>query len=234
MIFYDKDEDGSSTPQYISLAKQVSEGVLKKAKNNKNAMTFRVGAVNCHSGEATRFCQRKLGLEVELPVFATVINGSLKIISDANTLRNAKNMHDHTADALLKIEGLVVNVNNMQHIKSRMLSTSPTPGHPSIAIVLFTDKYETSSLYASLAYRHRHDGFAAFGESRGSNAQLGKQFGVEKYPTLVALVGSEKTVEKYPGKSLDLESLSNWVTSVKNKHFKSQSSGSDNRKRSRA
>mmetsp|Transcript_135 Transcript_135/g.306 ORF Transcript_135/g.306 Transcript_135/m.306 type:complete len:332 (-) Transcript_135:154-1149(-) len=223
MLFYDRDsfEHDATTKSYVSQAKQISEGVLKKAKNVKNGMIFKVGAVDCSGGSAAdQFCQKKLGEDVELPAFATVLNGSVNVITDKAALRTAKKLHDHTTDALLKIEGLIVNVNSVQHIQSRLLASSPAPGHPSIAILLFTDKYETSPLYASLAYRHRHDGFAAFGESRGGNLQLGKRFGVKKYPMLVAFVGSAEKVVQYDGGSLDLESLSEWLEGLSKKHFK--------------
>lgn len=186
LLFYDKNnERDRQTEKYVSLAKQLSEVVLKKAKNNKNGMVFKIGAIDC-SGDAMKFCQKKLGKTSDLPSFATVLNGSVNAISDTDALQNAKNLHDHMTDSLVKIEGLIVNVNSVQHIQSRMLSTSPAPGHPNIAILLLTDKYETSSLYASLAYRHRQDGFAAFGESRAKNLEMAKKFGVKKYPQLIA------------------------------------------------
>ena len=225
ILFYDKDafDEDTTTKKYVSLAKKVSEGVLKKAKNVKNNMIFKVGAVDCN-GDVLRFCKQKLGKGVEVPSFATVFNGSVNVVTDEDVLWNAKKLHDHTIDSLLKIEGLVVNVNSLQHVQQRLLNSSPTPGHPSIAILLLTDKYETSSLYASLAYRHRHDGFAAFGESRGSNLQLAKQFSVKKYPQLVALIGSEENVEQYDGTSFDSASLDKWIDGLYWKHFKKSSS----------
>lgn len=235
MLFYDKDkyEQDEKSNRYVAQAKQLSEGLLKKAKNVKNGMIFKVGAVDC-SGDAFKFCQWKLGKDIELPVFATVLNGRVDVVTDDSALRSAKKLHDYTTDSLLKIEGLIVNVNSVQHIQSRLLASSPTAGHPSIAIVLFTDKYETSPLYASLAYRHRQDGFAAFGESRGKNQQLAKQFSVKKYPLLVACIGNEEKVERYDGTSLDSESLSKWLNGLSKKYFKSQSRNDSRRKAERA
>jgi hypothetical protein len=154
------------------------------------------------------------------------------VVTDDAALRSAKKLHDHTTDSLLKIEGLVINVNSVEHIRSRLLaSSSATPGQPSIAIMLFSDKYETSPIYASLSYRHRSDSFAGFGESRGSNLQLAKQFAVKKYPTLVALIGNVDKVEQYSGTSFDLESLSKWLDGLSKKHFKSQSRTTDSRRK---
>lgn len=228
LFFYDKNnQNDRKTDKYISLAKQLAEVVLKKAKNSKNGMVFKIGAIDC-SGDAMKFCKKKLGKSSDVPSFATVLNGSVNAISDADVLQNAKNLHDHMTDSLVKIDGLIVNVNSVQHIQSRMLSSSPTPGHPNIAILLLTDKYETSSLYASLAYRHRQDGFAAFGESRAKNLEMAKKFGVKKYPQLIALIGSEDKIERYESEALDGESLSKWLGKLSNKHFKK-----DNRRRNR-
>lgn len=227
ILFYDRDmfEQDSTTKQYMAQAKQLSEIVLQKAKNVKNGMIFKVGAVDCN-GDALRFCQSKLGKGVKLPAFATVLNGSVSVVSDDGVLQSAKKLHDHTTDSLLKIEGLILNVNSVQHIQSRLFASSPAPGHPSIAILLFTDKYATSPLYASLAYRHRQDGFVAFGESRGKNMELGKRFSVTNFPTLVALISGVEKVERYSGASLDLESLSSWLNGLSKKYFRSQSSSS--------
>jgi len=249
LLFYDNNshqKDGT-TKQYVSQAKQLSEGVLKKAKGSKNGMLFKVGAVDCSNGsnnEALKFCQSKLGKGVKLPAFATVLNGSVDVVTDNSALQSAKKLHDHATSSLLQMDGLIINVNSMQHIQSRLLSSSPSSAvdHPPVAIVLFTDKYETSPLYASLAYRHRRDGFAAFGESRGKNLNLGREFSIKKYPTLVAIVvvsnttteeKEENRVERYDGASLDLESLSNWVNGLSKKYFKSSDSrnGGNNRKR---
>ncbi|KAL7447149.1 hypothetical protein ACHAXM_010586 [Skeletonema potamos] len=220
LLFYDKNnqQDGK-TEKYASLAKQLSEVVLKKAKNAKNGMVFKVGAIDC-SGDSMTFCQKKLGKNNDLPSFATVLNGSVNAVTDAEVLNNAKSLHDHTTDSLIKLEGLIVNVNSVQHVQSRMLASSATPGHPNISILLLTDKYETSPIYASLAYRHRQDGFAAFGESRAKNLELAKKFKVKKYPQLIALIGSEDKVERYESEAMDGESLSKWLDKLSNKYFK--------------
>jgi len=223
LLFYDKDkaQRDRTTKQYVSLAKELSEVVLKKAKHVKNGVIFKVGAVDC-SGKSLQFCQSKLDTQgLDLPVFATVLSGTVGIVDD-NT--NTKTLHEYATRALLK-EGSIVNINSVQHIQSRLLAYSPTPGHPTVAIMLLSEKYEPSPLYASLAYRHRADGFASFGESRGKNLQLGRQFSVKTYPLLVALFGNEEKMERferYNGSSMDSESLSIWLNGLTKKHFKSQ------------
>lgn len=239
LLFYDKNvfDSDSTTKKYVSLAKDISSGVLKKAKNNKNEMTFKVGAMDCSDDNALQFCKSKIGKGVDLPAYATVFNGSVNVVTDEDALQNAKKLHDHTTSSLLSIDGLIININSPQHIQQRLLASSPRPGHPSISILLLTDKYETSPLYASLAYKHRMDGFGAFGESRGNNLQLAKQYSLKKYPMLMALISNDEVAErthivKYDGKSMDSESLSKWLNGLTKKHFKQRSS--DSRRRSRS
>merc|ERR1711982_224787 len=223
MLFYNREaaEGDHETQRLVQLAKQLSRKVLEKAKGAKNGMVFKIGAVDCSGDAALKFCQSKVGKETLLPSFATVLNGSIDVVNDKKALLQTKKLHDYVTDKLLNIDNLIVNCNSMEHIKTRLLGALPTRGHPNIAIMLFTNKHETSPLYASLAYRHRHDGFVAFGESRGSNLVLGKKFGVKKYPMLLALINDERTAEKYEG-SLNGESLSSWLDSLSMKHMKSQ------------
>ena len=231
ILFYDVQMSG--TQEYISTAKELSEGLLRKAKS-KNSMVFKVGAVDC-STQNKHFCKTKLGKRpegdgVNLPRFATVFNGKVQAIA-ASKSASAKTLHDHTTSALQRIDGLVLNINSMKHVKERLLSASGTPGHPTVSILLLTDKYETPPIYTSLSYKHRFDGFVGFGESKRSNAELAKQFDVTEYPTLLALVGSTPLVDTYSGKSFDLESLSKWIDGLSKKHFKKSTSSSGNRKK---
>lgn len=235
ILFYHQDnwvKQDHTTKQYFSHAKELSEGLLKKANNNRNEMTFKVGAIDCsgNRGEIIQFCHSKLsqhteGTGVAFPRFATVLNGDVRFVEDDGALQSAKNLYDHTTNTLIQHEGLIVNVNSVAHIKNRLLAYSPTSGHPCVAILLLTDKFSTSPLYASLAYRHRHDGFAGFGESRGKNEKLAKHYTVEKYPFLVALIGDDAKVEAYTGKSFDSASISNWLNMMAKSYFQSESKG---------
>lgn len=243
ILFYHHDmytDQDVKTRQYVSMARELSEGLLKKAKNKKNEMIFKVGAIDCSGdrGEAMKFCHSKIsqnGKGVAFPVFATVLNGDVRVITEDGALQNARTLHDRTTYSLLKIEGLVVNVDSAEDVQSRLLASSPTPGHPCIAILLLTDKSKTSPLYASLAYRHRQDGFAAFGEIRGNNLQLrNKQFSVEEYPLLLALIGNDEKVEKYNGALSDSESISNWLNGLAKRYFKSKSKRDSRRTTQRA
>lgn len=226
VLFFDADhsDDPSEkgpTGRYITMAKQISEKQLMKTKGKVDLVMYKVGAVDCAGGsEATQFCITQLGEHAEIPSFATVINGSVNPVSDARALRSAKTLHEHAKKALASTDGLVINVNAKAHIQQRLLSSSPSrPGRPAVAILLFTDKYETSPLYASLAYRHRGDGFAGFGESRGKNIVLGREYKVKKYPTLVAIVGDVGKVETYNGNGFEAADLTKWINKLEQKHF---------------
>jgi hypothetical protein len=232
LILFFHDEmysDDGKTRQYVSMARHLSEGLLKKAKNEKNDMIFRVGAVDCSGdrGKAMTFCHSKLspdGKGVEFPVFTTVLNGDVRIIKDGAALQSAKTLHDRTTKSLLGIEGLIINVSSAQDVESSLLAYSPTPGHPGISILLLTDKSKTSPLYASLAYRHRQDGFAAFCESRGNTFEFrNKKFSQEDYPVLLALIGDYERVEKYSGRSFDSKGISKWLNDLARRYFKSES-----------
>jgi hypothetical protein len=88
------------------------------------------------------------------------------------------------------------------------------------AVVLLTDKYETSALLYSLAYKYRSN--FVFGESRAKNLAMSKEFGLKKYPLIVALVPKGKGNESYSDQfdllrySGDLQSdaISAWLDQI--------------------
>lgn len=89
------------------------------------------------------------------------------------------------------------NINNGPQIDERLLSKSSSwfQSKPPAAVLLLTDKYQTSSMYYSLVYTFRND--FIMGESRAKNLALSKQFGVKKYPTLLAFVPQGIGDERY-------------------------------------
>jgi hypothetical protein len=224
IYFYDKNNVSRdpTTKEYVAVAKQLSNTLLRKAKGNKDAMVFKVGAIDC-SGDSKGFCESKLGSNAKVPTFATVLNGKVDVIPEDDRLNDARFFHDKTIEALLKMEGLIANVNSFQHVKTRLLGSYPRPGQTTVAILLLTEKYDTSTMFTSLAYRHRRDGFV-FGESRAKNLQLGKEFNLSSrpYPHLIAIIGGADShvVERFEGDSMDLDSLSRWIDAVGKRHFK--------------
>lgn len=136
------------------------------------------------------------GVDLEnLPAFAMVIDGKLEFYFDDDDddnnpqIPNAKSLHTFAIDHMPK--SLVHNINHLKQVEERLLSKDKFIG----SVLLLTDKYETSSLYYSLAYHYRTS--FVFGESRAKNLHLAKEFGVKKYPLLLVLVPKGKGDEQY-------------------------------------
>ena len=128
-------------------------------------------------------------------------------------------MYEEAIAALSSIDGLVVDVNSVEHVQTRLLGSSPNSGKNTVAVLLLNDKNATPAMFKSLAYRHRGEG-VVFGESRGASVALvGKQFGIKTYPYIFAIVGSSDSqkVERFNGKSMDPDSLSKWIGSLMDK-----------------
>jgi len=176
----------------VPSCQKVKPEVEKLAEKVKDS--FKVGAVDCTSKEReAEFCM-DMGVDLEsLPAFAMVIDGKLEFYFDDDednpSLPNAKGLHTFAIEHMPK--ALVANINHMKNIEERLLSKGDFVG----SVLLLTDKYETSSLYYSLAYHYRKT--FNFGESRAKNLNLAKEFGVKKYPLLIVLVPKGKGEESY-------------------------------------
>ena len=98
-------------------------------------------------------------------------------MENGDNVQSAKELHDFALTHMPK--HLIHNINNKPQMEERLLSTDKP------AVLLLTDKYETSSTLFSLAYQFRKD--FTFGESRAKNINMAKEFSVKKYPHLVVL-----------------------------------------------
>ncbi len=167
--------------------------VVKTAEVFKN--TVKVGAVNCGINPAEeRFCQSTFGGSGwDVPGYAMVVNG--KVIpyntSSANVIPSSKSLHEFIMENVPF--SLVQNVNRMDQLQTRLIepicsstSNQSRKNNKLGSIFLLSDKFETSTLYASLAYSYRNN--FIFGESRAKSLALAKEFGVKKYPMIVALI----------------------------------------------
>mmetsp|Transcript_126520 Transcript_126520/g.366254 ORF Transcript_126520/g.366254 Transcript_126520/m.366254 type:complete len:486 (+) Transcript_126520:137-1594(+) len=159
---------------------------LEKLAEKKN-LAYKVGAVDClMSDRETKFCKEK-GIDIgDLPQFAFVLDGKLIMLKDdENDLPASglgpKFLHEMVLDNMP--QHLIQNINNIPQMEERLFSNGGA------AVLLLTDKYETSSMYYSLAYQYRSTSIQ-FGESRAKNLKLAQTFGVKKYPTLLAFVPS--------------------------------------------
>jgi curved DNA-binding protein CbpA len=161
-------------------AKEQLESLAEKVKDG-----FKIGAIDCgkNAHEAT-FCsnQHNVGKD-RVPQFGFVVNGQV-IMYSSQDAPTAKNLHQFCMDNMPK--SLVQNINHVAQIQERLLDPLLDKSSLLGAVLLLTDKYETSSLYYSLAYSHRSS--FVFGESRAKNLALAKEFGLKKYPLLVVLV----------------------------------------------
>ena len=180
ILFYSNDDDVSLqlAPVYESLAE-------------KKNLPYKVGAVDCHKSEReAKFCNAKKIEEV--PEIAMVLDGKLNFMKDLMELESAKDLHTFALEHMP--QKLIQNINNLVQLKERLLDKKRP------AVFLLTDKYETGTMFYSLAYQFRNQ--FVFGESRAQNLQLGKEFGVKKYPHLVFFDGKgsrhiyEGTVKK--------------------------------------
>jgi curved DNA-binding protein CbpA len=173
VVFYD-----NATP---ACAK--AKPLLETLAARKAVSAFKLGAMDCGKSPAEgRFCQAQ-GVDVSnLPVYAFVVDGKVQIYNEKDTV-TAKDLYDFALKHMP--QHLIRNINHPSQIAERLMPTAK-----SISVLLLTDKYETSALYQSLAYKYRQDG-VVFGECRAKNLKVAQAVpggGVKKYPLLLALV----------------------------------------------
>jgi curved DNA-binding protein CbpA len=195
---------------------------------SKTTLSYKVGAIDCTKTEReAQFCAEKgISDHSELPRFAMIVDGELKFYeNDAGSKVTAKSLHEFTQQHMP--HHLIQNINNAVQLDERLLQQQPQQQQQGStnkpAVMLLTDKYETSSLYYSIAYQFRSD--FVFGESRAKNLKLAQQFKVKKYPLLLAFVpsgtmlanGQEKepyndqyTIVRYSGE-LNKDSIGQWL-----------------------
>jgi hypothetical protein len=181
IVFYENG-NGATVEQQI---KPVVETLAGKAT------AFKVGALDCgKNAKEKQFCQT---LHVpDLPAFGFVVDGTTTFY--AGDVPSAKALHEFGI-AHMPTQ-LVQNVNHPSQVVDRLL------GADRPAILVLSEKYETSPLLYSLAYRFRKS--FQFGESRAKSLAMAKQFGVKKYPLVIAIVpknsiisGSQPPPEQY-------------------------------------
>lgn len=193
VVFYDNNDQDcvNAQPTVVQLAK-------------KTKGTFKLGAVNCGRSQAeAEFCASKVDVQA-LPAFGMIVDGEFSAMEQGR-MPSAKKLHDFAVEKMPF--HLVQNINHASHVNDRLMA-SVSKERKSAAILLLSDKYETSPLYASLAYQYRKN--FIFGESRAKNLALAKEFGVKKYPTLVVISGK---IDTYTGE-MKPEALAKWLDSL--------------------
>jgi curved DNA-binding protein CbpA len=224
IMFYGNDDQQSQkvAMEYEKLAEQSN-------------LPYKVGAVDCRlSDREQEFCTSK-GIEAEnLPSFALVLDGQLTMYEDFDVRAfRAKDVHSFCTDHMP--QHLVNNVNSLIQLDERLLLSTKS-SKP--AVLLLSDKYETSSVYYHLVYYFRKD--YIFGESRAKNLKLAQTFHVKKYPQLLCFVpatfGKEKyndeySIIRYSG-TITKEAITKWLEGIAKTMASSQTKREGRRKKS--
>ena len=193
VVFYDNSDQDCVNAQ---------PAVVQLAKKTKG--TFKVGAINCGRSQAeAEFCASKVDVQA-LPAFGMIVDGEFSAMEQGR-MPSAKKLHDFAVEKMPF--HLVQNINHVSHVNDRLMA-SVSKERKSAAILLLSDKYETSPLYASLSYQYRKN--FIFGESRAKNLALAKEFKVKKYPTIVVISGK---IDKYDGE-MKPDALTKWLDSL--------------------
>eukprot|EP00613_Pedinella_sp_CCMP2098_P030159 CAMPEP_0171730300 /NCGR_PEP_ID=MMETSP0991-20121206/28196_1 /TAXON_ID=483369 /ORGANISM="non described non described, Strain CCMP2098" /LENGTH=437 /DNA_ID=CAMNT_0012324981 /DNA_START=52 /DNA_END=1365 /DNA_ORIENTATION=+ len=163
---------------------------------------FKVGAINCGGRANQNFC---FGMGVDsVPKYAALIDGKLHFW-DKSERPTAKALHAFVTSHLPESK----TVNRVASIAGILDSKRTT------AILLLTDKFETTPLWRGLAYAFRSE--LTFAESRAASVEMGREFKVKKYPVIVALEAGRKDgyrlIETYDGE-LNMQALSDWCHSI--------------------
>lgn len=181
VMFYANDNEDS---------RGISEEYEKLAEQKH--LPYKVGAVDCRkSPKEQKFCESKdIDVSTDLPFFAFIVDGELIDYEDFDyNASSAKKFHNFCLENMPV--HLVNNVNNVPQLEERLLP----PKFRKMAVLLLTDKYETSSMMYNLAYYFRST--VAFGESRANNRKLAQIFKVKNNPQLIAFVPAKLGEEKY-------------------------------------
>jgi curved DNA-binding protein CbpA len=207
VIFYSNDD---------AECKEAQSGFERLAEKAKVKGTYKVGAIDCEKNqEEAKFCKKSGVTPMNLPRFALIVDGELHFYED-DDIPGAKKLHDFAMEHMP--HALVQNVNQPSQTQEKLLDAVKGKGTKKGAVLLFTDKYETSGLYFSLAYKFRFN--FVFGESRAKSLHMAKEFGVKKYPLLIVLVPKGKGEEsysdefdivRYTGELKSIEPVSKWL-----------------------
>lgn len=208
VVFYDY-----NNPAHLAL----KAPIYKLASKVKGS--YKVGALNCgRNKKEVGFCQG-LGLAMEeLPAYGFVAGGDVTLFDDKGpgAVPNAKELHEFAIRSMPTDR--IQNINSKEQIEERLITPLTANETHEAAILLLSDKYETSGLYASLANEHRNA--FIFGESRAKNLNLAKEFAVKRYPLLLALVPAGQGDKRYSETAdivqyrnhVDHENINKWLT----------------------
>jgi len=147
----------------------------------------KVGVVNCDTEQL--LCERQRISQTP----------TLKLLSPASVEEITQRQHMSEAEltkaALDKLSSRVVDVRRPGHVGAfyKLCKQRAKGG----CALLFTNKYETTSLYKRLSTVFH--GKVLLGEVRGANKELGQQFSIKQYPTLLYMRDKHATPTQYYG-----------------------------------
>jgi curved DNA-binding protein CbpA len=213
IVFYDSKDSASS-----SAAKGILDTII--SKSTPSSSSFKIGAMDCNKNSVEqRFCQQRN--ISNLPQYAFVVNGLINTYPTTNSPSAipAKDIYNFCMEQIQsQTDTYVYNINHPTQLVDRLLlhhvvstntttsttttqktKSSPFSNHPNVSFLLLTDKYETSSMYISIAYQyrrygkdhhhHHHPPSIKMGISRAKNLKIAQLIGtIQKYPTMIALV----------------------------------------------
>lgn len=206
----------------------------------KTKGTYKVGAIDCKKNpQEAAFCKKRGVSAKKLPRFGFIVDGEIAFYDDKEgIITSMKQLHDFAVANMP--HSLVENINHPSQLPDRLLDSAKKAKGNKGAVLLFTDKYETSGLYYSLAYRFRFN--MLFGESRAKSLVMAKEFGVKKYPHLIVLVPKGKGKEsysdncdmvRYTGDLKTIEPVSKWLAELAQPDPKERKETTDRRRRQR-
>jgi len=202
--------------QYYSVVKNQQDSRAFKEKfvklaNRVKMDGIKVGSVNCDV-EREICSANKIS---KYPSFKLVY-GKDSVLYDPSTsddnMLTSKSLFNFVLE---KMPGTVLNIRHKQQAEELVSTLVSKKYKSNVALLLFTQKFETSLVLKHLAYML--DGIVAVGEVRGSNDKLSLEFGVTTYPSLLAICGGRELdiSETFEGDLKDFSALMKFVEKFK-------------------
>lgn len=137
-------------------------------------LNFKVGSVDCQAFH--EFCRKRVGPITDLPRFAFVVDGKMESFldwddDDDGGSVSAQELYNFALQNMPK--HLIRKIRSVGGLEDKLLD-SIDKGSKEGAVVVLTDKNETSGLLYGLAYKYRHQ--IVFGEAQGSKTKLINRF----------------------------------------------------------
>ena len=200
--------------------------------NDKIKSFCRIGVVDCDFVHNFQFCREKVGPGGG--VATVMVDGVFEVLSvPQNTKLNVKMLQTFATRHFAPDDSVII-INQVNSIRTKLLVDLEKPmvekfrdfykkfgqnqdHSKKIAVLLLTDKFESSRMWASLT--HQFKSKILLGDCRASNLKLAKKFKVKSYPHLVAVEDDPddefgfRIKEKFSGK-IEREAVVRWIDSL--------------------